>query len=274
MKFEMRDPKTLRNHLLSIEIYGSTPDAEFIASVRERGVQVPLLIMPDGLTIGGHRRRQAAITVGLKEVPCWVIEEPLTDLEIARRVITDNEYRMKTTVLRAIEFQRLKEIEEKLAAVRQRAGKKTEVVSGKDTKDLAQNFAQGQEKREPVAADKAAKQVGMSRPTAEKAAKVVEVIQDAKAKGDTAKAEQLTTKLNKSVSGAYKEVAPPKPKANRKRTAAPKFDDRTIDKEIGVLTRLFDARTEIHGKGARHQACIDAMGDVVAAWDEWRGVAK
>ncbi len=49
------------------------PEVQALAvSIRERGIQEPLLIDPDGWIISGHRRHAAARLAGLSEVPCRV----------------------------------------------------------------------------------------------------------------------------------------------------------------------------------------------------------
>jgi ParB-like chromosome segregation protein Spo0J len=48
-------------------------DPEVIAlaeSIRERGLQEPLVITQDDYIVSGHRRRVAAWMAGLREVPC------------------------------------------------------------------------------------------------------------------------------------------------------------------------------------------------------------
>src|SRR5262249_25023637 len=47
---------------------------ELARSIKEHGVQEPLLISQDGYIISGHRRRVAACIAGLKEVPIRIHE--------------------------------------------------------------------------------------------------------------------------------------------------------------------------------------------------------
>ena len=42
---------------------------DLVRSIREHGVQEPLLVSTDGFVISGHRRRFAAQLAGLSEVP-------------------------------------------------------------------------------------------------------------------------------------------------------------------------------------------------------------
>ena len=51
--------------------------ADLAASIREHGVLQPLLVTPAGdnyTILAGHRRHAAAALLGLKEVPCVVLD--------------------------------------------------------------------------------------------------------------------------------------------------------------------------------------------------------
>jgi hypothetical protein len=50
-------------------------DQALVESIRESGIQEPLVITSDGYLVSGHRRRWAAKYLGLKTVPVRVIEE-------------------------------------------------------------------------------------------------------------------------------------------------------------------------------------------------------
>jgi ParB-like chromosome segregation protein Spo0J len=45
---------------------------ELVRSIKEHGIQEPLLISTDGFIISGHRRRQAALLAELDHVPVRV----------------------------------------------------------------------------------------------------------------------------------------------------------------------------------------------------------
>lgn len=205
---EQRDPRSLENHLVNIELYGTDPRPEFVESVRTHGVLVPLIITQDGMVISGHSRRAAAIMTKLKTVPCIV--SPLTDPdEIERALIESNRQREKTNEQKAREASHLLAIEERLAAKRQKA---TQAKPGEENirhgvGNDSHTVKQGENANSGRAADVAGKVVGMSGKTVTKAVEVVSKIDEAKAQGDTETATKLTNTLNtKGVAPALREA--------------------------------------------------------------------
>ena len=264
--FEHRNPESLKNHPINATIYGSIPDPEYVASVKEHGITEPLLITPGNVVISGHRRRQAAVMNGIKEVPVVVLHEVTNPLLLERRLILANRHREKTTEQRAREFENLKRIESELAKHRQAKGRPA-------SKELSPNLDEVPETAEKPKKGRAdaiaAEAVGMKRTTAEKAVEVVHAIDEAEAKGETERAADLRDTLNnKSVSAASAKVKPPKPKP-----AKPKFDDEIVEKGIRTLVQALDSRSEVHGKTTGHSRCIDAMNDFVKEWKNWKAGA-
>lgn len=212
---EQRDPRSLKNHLVNIEIYGSSPSEEFLESVRAHGVLVPLTITTDGTVISGHSRRQAAIMVGLKAVPCLV--SPLTDPDqIVRSLIESNRQRVKTNEQKAREAAHLFEIEKRAAAKRQEATRFTSrgasekaVNKGGDT--VQETFPEpqkaGKNQNSEQSRDAVGKVVGMSGKSLAGAVEVVAKIDEAKAHGDEETASKLSETLNeKGVAPALREA--------------------------------------------------------------------
>lgn len=218
-EIEQRDPRSLKNHLVNIEIYGTHPEDEFVASVRVLGVLVPLTITADGTVISGHSRRQAAIIAGLETVPCIV--SPLTDPdEIERALIESNRQREKSNEQRAREAARLLAIEERLAARRQKA---TQAKPGEKAAQGGGNvfttLKQGESFDFGKARDKVGMVVGMSGPTVRKAVQVVALIDQAMSSGDEETASKLSRTLNeRGVAPAFREARsdhkPPEEVAN------------------------------------------------------------
>jgi ParB-like chromosome segregation protein Spo0J len=71
---QVRRIRSMRPAPENNEVYNAiasdNPDLiELANSIRDHGVQDPLLISTDGYIISGHRRRAAALLAGLTEVP-------------------------------------------------------------------------------------------------------------------------------------------------------------------------------------------------------------
>ncbi len=205
---EQRDPKSLRAHPLSLEIYrdGVTPD--LLESIREKGIYEPLLVTWEGTVVSGHRRLACALELDLAEVP--TVDTGLTDpMDIEEAVIEANRYREKTEEQKAREFAHLLPIETKRAADRQKA---SQAQTG-DGVILQAGGTVGKNVSPPLepegkAAAVAASRVGMSRPTATKAAEVVTVIDALEAKGKPEEAAAIRETLNtKSTRKAHKQAA-------------------------------------------------------------------
>ena len=205
---EHRDPRSLKNHLVNIELYGIDPRPEFVESVRAHGVLVPLIITQDGMVISGHSRRAAAIMTKLKTVPCIV--SPLTDPdEIERALIESNRQREKTNEQKAREASHLLAIEKRLAAKRKEETLATpgSQVGRKDRETVPHPTELGENANFGRSADAAGKVVGMSGKTVAKAVEVVSKIDEAKAQGDEETAAKLTKTLNtKGVAPALREA--------------------------------------------------------------------
>lgn len=201
---EERNPKDLKNHHDNIGLYGDKPDQEFIEKVAKHGITTPLTILPDNTVVCGHRRRQAAMINKMKTVPVFVRHDLSDPLDIQELLVLDNAQRVKTTEQKAREYKLLKEIEAERAKGRQSHG---ETAPGKRLGENSPKRSKGKKTgKKGKSSDAAAEKVGMSSKTAEKAAKVVDAIDEAEAAGDTEKADQLRGTLNKNVSAAHREA--------------------------------------------------------------------
>jgi len=170
MQLELR---ALREHEQNSRIYFTSDedDAELEKSIEENGIMHPIIINNDHVILSGHRRYRAAIKLGLYDVPVVYKSFKNADEEL-NFLITSNMYRTKTMEEKIREGQRLKEI-------MQRKGEKTRDAGGKA--------------------------IGMSGRTFAKAEKVVEAI-DAIKDSDPERAQELRTRLDKSVDGAFKAI--------------------------------------------------------------------
>ena len=260
--FEHRKIDKLRNHPLNAQVFGEISadnpiDAEFVESIRQRGVLQPLIISGNDLIISGHRRRQGAARAGLKEVPVIVRRDLTDDHDVNMAWFDANRDREKTTEQKARWFKSREEFLAKQAEKRMKSG---------GNGDPAQNFTQGR------AAETAAKEVGMSRPTAKAAVAVVEAIDTATAKGDQETAEKLRDTLNnKSVSAAKREAdkVVRKPKPKRKKPSQPKGEIKAIDSAAGTVSRALSKAGEKHGQGEHYTTIFDAISDIKKAVAEW-----
>lgn len=89
--------ENMNNHFHKIE--GEKWD-EFVASVREMGVQVPLIVRQKNRgyeIIAGHNRKRAAEEVGLKTLPCMIVD--VDDIDASVLMAITNNQRENTTEL-------------------------------------------------------------------------------------------------------------------------------------------------------------------------------
>lgn len=114
---EWVNPKTLKPHRRSVEIYGEDSYADLVPSIKELGVLQPLFVTSKGLIISGHRRWRAAIEAG-HQLP--VIRKNYPDhLDEEQAIIELNRYRIKTGQQLYNEGKALKEIVAEKARQRQ-----------------------------------------------------------------------------------------------------------------------------------------------------------
>lgn len=208
IRFERRDPKTLKNHPFSISIYGTqSPDPAFLASLDEYGgVHTPLVILNDGLVIAGHRRRQGAIIKKYDTVPC-IVRLDLEDqpFVVERMIVSSNrDTRVRTADVMAREAAALAECESREAALRQKTGLRQGVQIpvgakapprenvGKTRETVAKTMAVGEKKAGALI-------------------KVGNAINAAEAAGDMKKAEEIKATVRESLPKAVKLVTPQKP---------------------------------------------------------------
>jgi ParB-like chromosome segregation protein Spo0J len=194
-------PDQLEVHPFSLGIYGDDVDEAFVASVREFGIEQPIVVAGDGKTIvAGHRRRRAAIAAGLPEVPIIVRTDLTEDLNIRSAIIEANRQRVKTPEqigreaqsLLTIELERgVKRRSQALHRGRRSAGPKSDARRTASEDDLEMGRSD----------DKVAKRLGLGRDTIRKAIVVAQAIDEAGRAGNSQRAEEI--RKQKSVHAAY-----------------------------------------------------------------------
>jgi len=92
----LASPWLLKDHPKNQEIYADDPDDEMLDDIREHGIRVPLVCDAETQwVISGRRRHQAALKLGLKEIPViWRKYE--SDDEILEAIVAHNAYRRKS----------------------------------------------------------------------------------------------------------------------------------------------------------------------------------
>lgn len=146
MRTKQMPTNKLQPHDLNVQIYGNGQlPADFLASVHENGILVPLAVLADGTIISGHRRWQAAQECGLATVPVHVVTFP-DDLSERQALLDYNRQRDKTFSQKMAEAAELEKIEKEWARQRQQAGLK----KGKEA-PVVQTFAERGNTRDVVA---------------------------------------------------------------------------------------------------------------------------
>lgn len=186
-----RRPNELRPHPLNEEIYGDRTDADLIESIRTKGILNPLLVTSDGRIISGHRRWGAALAIDLDMVPV-VTFGSTDDLDIEEALIESNRQRTKTNEQIGREYKHLKRI------INERESRQG---NNQHNRASGKYLPEAQEGMKPTV--KAAQKIGVSRPTADRAERVVDAIDKLAAEGDAPSAEDLRKTLEHSVNGAY-----------------------------------------------------------------------
>jgi hypothetical protein len=86
-----------QNETLYRPVLATDPDiVALAASIREHGLQEPIVISLDDYILSGHRRHQACQLAGLSAVPCRVMNIRHTDPEFVTRLREFNRQRVKT----------------------------------------------------------------------------------------------------------------------------------------------------------------------------------
>jgi ParB family chromosome partitioning protein len=199
----------LKPHPMNRKLYGEEVlPPEFVASIRENGILVPLAVKDDGTIVSGHRRWQAALALKMEYVPVQVVRYA-DDLDEREAIIEFNRQREKTF------SQKMAEAEELEAVERERARRRQATSTGGARPQLKEKFPEAEKGQ---TRDKVAAAVGLgSGRTYETAKKVWEAAK----KGDET-AKKLVEELDSgktTVHAAYKAVVKENEKQERKQAA-------------------------------------------------------
>ena len=183
---------TLNPHPLSVQIYQDEPDAAFIDNVRRRGIIEPLLVTTKHQILAGHRRWQAAIKAGIKQVPVREVEIT-SKVEEERLILDSNLQREKTTEQRLREYEHYRAIERKCASSRR--GQRTDLRKNSSTSPAGR------------ARDLAARKVGLSGAHAEIGMKILNELDARRDSKDETLSGEIRAVLNKSgIHAAHREL--------------------------------------------------------------------
>ena len=206
---ETRMIHELRPHPLNAEIYGDGCDADLRDSVKEKGVLTPILITSDRAEIGGniiisgHRRVNAAQMAQLDAIPV-VVCDLVTAMDIEEAVIIANKQRQKTNEQIGREYQKLIAIEAAHAKARQAES----ALRNQPQSQKVQHVSPSEKSSNGKAREIVGKKIGVSGFHAERAAKVIDVIDSLQEQGHTEQAQEIRETLNRSVNAAYNDVKP------------------------------------------------------------------
>lgn len=257
--FERRSPTELKKHPKNIEIYGDAVDKAFVEKCR-KGIKLPVMILPDGTILSGHRRVQAARILKVKEIDVVVIHDLTDDLDILEFVIESNAQRVKTEEQVSREDRELLSVESERAARRKAAALK----KGNNSAEIPVT--------EPgsgtgEATDIVGERTGVSGRTVRNRVAAVNAIDEAAKAGDTERAEGIRETLNTrgAKPAADKAAEPPPPKDDPPK---PEASEEVKDKAGNVVPKklhdVFKAAPEF---AALSRQLAGIYNDVVALAD-------
>ena len=188
---------TVKPHPRNAEIYGHEKvDEELVQSIKNQGIQAPIIVSQDYTINAGHRRYNAALATGLTVIPIIVRHFNSENAELAA-LLDSNRQRVKTNEMLGREAQVMLEIEKALASNR-----KTEANKAKETGESTSAKPMGKKGK---SRDEAGKALGLSGPTVDQLVATVKAIDELTREGKKDNAEALRIKLNKSVRSGYLE---------------------------------------------------------------------
>lgn len=258
-------PDELRNHPTNLSIYGDTPDQELVESVRQHGVfeDHPIGYVQDGdfkRIVSGHRRNQAAKISKQDSVPIVRLKDIEGDeLAIEERIILSNKQRVKTNEQLAREAAKLAAIEASRAELRKLKNLKNSAESSTVSIDTVEKTRR-----------KVANSLGTSESTAQRLITAGQALESAESHGQNRKADRIKKGLEKSVAAGAEAAKPAKPPKNGS-VANPTYDDKKIDRPLGVIRRELDERLKLYPTTERlYRAAKHALSQFCDRLTDWR----
>lgn len=248
-------PGSILNHPTNAEIYGrEEPDPALIESIKANGVLIPghCVMNDEGrlVALDGHRRKDAAAAAGLDEIEVNVWRGDMSHEDQVIWICEANRQRTKTAEQLYREGDALKRAYAEQARKRMEAGKADPV----DTVSL------GSEKGR--ARDKAAKDLGINARTLDRGINAVHAIDEAKAAGDTERAEKIRNELNTKGAAAAEKIARNGQSGSRPVQQMHKIDRfRQIKSHIDCLRQqILDLACDAGMKsGLHHKSVVSAL---------------
>jgi 16S rRNA G966 N2-methylase RsmD len=270
------DPRNLTPHPKNTDIYGDAADAEdidetFRASIKQKGVLVPLVVTDDNTIISGHRRWTAACDTGLSSVPIHR-KEFATELDEREALIEHNRQREKTPGQVVNEFEEMLAIEETRAKERLKSagsvgGKGTETFQDPSQGEATQNAA------EKIDSDVSGRTLRKGKKVKEKAEsddEPEEVQEAAKDAWDDLQSG------NESFSGAYQAVKTAQNKAEKRQNREENQEQfkKEVQNETAVDIEHGDFAEQLNGKTEQYDHIITDPPYDKDAIQEWKKLAR
>lgn len=200
--YDQVDPNLLKPHPRNYQIYGENEDvSELVKLISESRWVKRLVVTPCGTIISGHRRWKAALFLGLETVAVEVKQFPDQTAEL-EALLLENVSRFKTIEQKVREANAWKDVEAHKARLRQLSSLKQGSAS-----PVQANLP---EREKGQTRDLITQRVGLRARNYEKAARVVEIIDEQTALGNSSYAQVLRQVLNEqSVDAAHQIVKKP-----------------------------------------------------------------
>jgi hypothetical protein len=254
--------KTYEPHPLAtiFPLVEGPPLWELSNDIKENGQQEPIWLLDDQV-LDGRRRQLACVRAEVEpKYKQWKGKDPLAF------VVSKNLHR-----------RHLGEADRAIIAAKIATMKKTDTLKkGQNPNDSSDPPFGGS----GISQEKAAKLMNVSTKAVERAAAVEKngtpELKEALSQGTVSLADAATVAKEEpktqraAVSAVQSGKAKTATAAVKPKSGKPLFDDRPIEKTIGTLVRLFDSRANALGKCKEHNACIDAMEEVLDSWKKWQ----